>query len=347
MFFCDPFGHTQPENLYNIGSDPKDQNFIYFHDQEPVHQDVHLPLLLAVQQRNLDLRHGQGPKHAAIVVSEKHSDIVTQICSRYQWRVYNYFFHGWAALDWYRGYDKTFLAVPLQQRNPSRIFFNPNRIIDGHRNHRIQLMYYLIKQGVTKSYMSFPAQCPGSGRKLLDIVKDFEWMPNDMIEVLDRANFPWNLPGEHGHPMHSHKLSRFDLAADSEIYVVTETVAQGKRQHLTEKIFKPICMQMPFILVSTANSLEYLRSYGFRTFGDIWDESYDCEPNDIVRVERVAQLMKHIQDLPQRQRRNMMLAAQQTVTYNFNHFYHGDFERLLWRELTDMLNTMAKDFNVT
>jgi hypothetical protein len=32
---------------------------------------------------------------------------------------------------------------------------------------------------------------------------------------------------------------------------------------------------MPFVIVGTRGSLEYLRSYGFRTFEGIWDESYD------------------------------------------------------------------------
>ena len=45
--------------------------------------------------------------------------------------------------------------------------------------------------------------------------------------------------------------------------------------HLTEKVWKPISTFQPFILISTKNNLKKLREWGFRTFGDFIDESYD------------------------------------------------------------------------
>ena len=45
--------------------------------------------------------------------------------------------------------------------------------------------------------------------------------------------------------------------------------------HLTEKVWKPISAFQPFILISTKNNLKKLREWGFRTFGDFIDESYD------------------------------------------------------------------------
>ena len=55
--------------------------------------------------------------------------------------------------------------------------------------------------------------------------------------------------------MQSNQLSLFEQSAESLLYLVTETVASGRRQHLTEKTFKPICLQMPFIIVGCAGSL--------------------------------------------------------------------------------------------
>ena len=343
MFFCDPFGHTQPENLFNFGDSASDRNFIYFHDQEPVYPDIHHMLLWSAHARNLDLNHKQGPTNAIMVTSEAHSDSITQVCSRYQWRPYYYFFHGWAALDWFRGYHRTFVMLEPQHRNPSRVFFNANRIIGGRRDHRVLLMYHLLKSNCDRAHYSLPAECPETHQSLHEVAAKFQSRYPDILDVFGQHDLPLNLPGESGHPMHSYMLSQFDAAADSEIYVVTETVAQGRRLHLTEKVFKPMCLRMPFVLTSTAGSLRYLRSYGFRTFHDFWDESYDDELDDILRLEKIGQLLKHLHDMPAGQRRALIHSTREVVEHNFNHFYGGAFESVLWSELTDMLSRMRMD----
>ena len=73
--------------------------------------------------------------------------------------------------------------------------------------------------------------------------------------------------------------------------MVTETVYRGKKNHLTEKTFKPIVMQQPFIIQSCKGSLEYLRRYGFKTFADFWDESYD-EADDGVRTYEIGKVLQ-------------------------------------------------------
>jgi hypothetical protein len=343
LFFCDPFGHTGTDNLFNYGHDFVEKNFIYCHDQEPVHPDVHAELFSEVQYRNTSLNHGRGPDHAAFVSSERDSDIVTQICSQYKWTPYYYFFHGWAALDWFRGYHRTFLSVNPEHRNASKIFFLPNRIISGRRDHRVLLMYHLLRQNVTNGWYSFPRVCPESKKDILEITQPHCNRYPDINDVFETADLPWHLPGENDNPMHSCWLSRFDLVADSEIYIVTETVAQGHRLHLTEKTFKPICQQMPFIIVSTAGSLEYLRSYGFRTFDNFWDESYDLELDDFKRIERISLVMKDLQNMPDAQRKNLIKSAQDVVEHNFQHFYSGRFEQILWSEFTSMLDNLRRD----
>ena len=45
MFFCDPFGHTGPEHLYNFGSDDRiERQYIFMHDQEPIQLSAHRAL---------------------------------------------------------------------------------------------------------------------------------------------------------------------------------------------------------------------------------------------------------------------------------------------------------------
>jgi hypothetical protein len=137
--------------------------------------------------------------------------------------------------------------------------------------------------------------------------------------------------------MHSCWLSLFDESAESLLYLVTETVATGHRHHLTEKTFKPIALGMPFVIVCTKGSLKYLRSYGFRTFDGIWDESYD-DAEDDVRIGRIASLLRSLDELPALAKQELFESAHEVIEHNWNHFYNGGFEAVLWTELNEMLN---------
>ncbi len=333
MFFCDPPGDSRPEALFNFGDDVTELNYIWFHDQEPIHLDIHRQLFDDVKRRNLDLNHGQGPSTPAIVTSEKNSEFVDEICKDYGWTPFYYFFHGWAALDWFRGYDKTFLIRPPEQRSITKSFISPNRIIGGKRDHRILLMYHLLDRDINNAWISFPKTCPVEQQDVVDIACKFGPQVQD---VFRNAGLPMCFPGESDHPMHSCWLSLFDENSTSLTHVITETVYSGRRHHLTEKTFKPICLQMPFVMLSSAGSLEYLKSYGFQTFHDLWSEDYD-HLDDSQRVVAVADLLKHLDDCSARELAQYHRHAEPMVKHNFNHFYGGGFEKILWQELVAML----------
>ena len=92
------------------------------------------------------------------------------------------------------------------------------------------------------------------------------------------------------------------------------------------------------MLVATAGSLEYLRSYGFKTFGHVWDESYDAIQDDQERIRAVASLLQTLCDLSVEERLALYQDCHETIEHNWNHFYNGGFEKILWAELQDMLN---------
>ena len=345
LFFCDPPGRADADSLFNFGNTVVESNYIFFHDQEPIHLDIHQPLFDDVVRRNQDLNHGQGPNHQAIITSERDSDTVDQVCSRYNWQPYYYFFHGWAALDWYRGYNQTFLIEPWQRRNIQKTFLAPNRIIGGKRQHRLTMLYHIFQQDMMNNWISCPDTCPAEHISILDAVQPLATQYPDIVSVFSSQKLPICFPGETDHPMHSCWLSLFDQAAESLLYLVTETVATGRRHHITEKTFKPIALGMPFIIVGTAGSLKYLRSYGFKTFADFWDESYDDEVDDTQRIAKIAKVLKHLDMLSLPHKNYIFQAAQAVIEHNWNHFYNGGFEAVLWQELTGMLETITQDFS--
>ncbi len=345
LFFCDPPGTSSPEHLFNFGDSVTDSNYILLHDQEPIHLDIHQPLFDDTIRRNKDLNFDDGPKHRAVITSEWNSEFADQVCSQYDWRHYYYFYHGWAAIDWYRGYHRTWLMPAAEDRRIEKSFISPNRIIGGQRDHRVLLLYHLFRAGINNAWISCPQTCPYENVPIEQIVKKFQDRYPDITSVFQAESLPLQFPGEHDHPMHSCWLSLFDQCAETLAYVVTETVFFGRRNHLTEKTFKPICQQMPFVMASTAGSLEYLRRYGFRTFGDIWDESYDEETDDFVRLEKIGSLLKDLDSMTSKELNELYQAAMPAVRHNHEHFYGGGFEQILWAELTTMLDAMRRDFN--
>ena len=341
MFFYEPFGRSDPDAICNYGRDDiHEHNYILFHDQEPIHLNVHPPSFDEVKNRSKDITHirsghPRSGEFGYLCTSERDSDNVDWVCKKYGWKPAYYFFHGWAALDWYRGYDKTFLIKPVEERKITRTFIAPNRIIAGERQHRLQMLYWIFKLGLTNNHISCPDVCPAENISIYEAIKTLPY--NDAESVFKSVPLPIQYAGETDHPMHSCWLSLFDEAADSLLYLVSETVATGRRHHLTEKTFKPIAMGMPFIIAGTKGSLKYLRSYGFKTFEGIWDESYD-DAEDDVRIERIASLLRSLDELTIEGRQDLFEMAKPIIEHNWNHFYSGGFEAVLWAELQDMLN---------
>lgn len=339
MFFCDPFGHTDSEHLFNLGpTTVHDKDYVYFHDQEPVCTELHKSLFQAVIKRNKDII---CDPLGHMIVSER-GEFVDNVATEYGWQTHYYFFHGWACLDWFRGYDRSFLIPRAAERIPTKTFMSPNRIIAGHRDHRVLFLYHVIKQGLQNNHISAPRICPVENVDITSIAQKYINVYQDIIEVFEQAKLPRLFAGETTQRMTSCWLTNFDAAADSLIYVPTETVYFGRRSHITEKTFKAIALEMPFVLVAPAGSLEYLREYGFQTFAGVLDESYDQETNDILRVELVTKLLNDIDNLSLSERQQLHRHMLPAVQHNYNHFYRGTFSDLLWKELKGMLNNLQK-----
>jgi hypothetical protein len=343
-FFCEPFGRSDPDSVMNYGrEDIPEHNYIFFFDQEPIHLGQHDATFEKVEWLNKDITHvgktsfRRRRQAGYLTTSERDSDNVDQLCQRHNWKPLYYFFHGWAALDWYRGYDKTFLIKPIRERTITHTFLAPNRIIAGERRHRLEMLYHIFRNRMTHNHISCPAVCPAENISIADAAAPLVAKYPDIQQVFAAQSLPINFRDETDHPMHSCWLSLFDQAGESLLHLVTETVATGRRHHLTEKTFKPIALGMPFVIVGTRGSLEYLRSYGFRTFDGIWDESYDLE-DDAVRIERIASLLRSLDELPQQAKQQLFEACYEVVEHNWNHFYGGGFEAVLWQELNEMLN---------
>ena len=57
--------------------------------------------------------------------------------------------------------------------------------------------------------------------------------------------------------------------------VITETSLDADKPNFSGKTFRAICHGHPFVMVGSQHSLKFLRDFGFDTYDDIFDNSYD------------------------------------------------------------------------
>jgi hypothetical protein len=86
-------------------------------------------------------------------------------------------------------------------------------------------------------------------------------------------------------------LSAMSLVCESSIGAfpgeISVTAPSGV--FVSEKSLKPMAMQHPFIVVATPGTLAEIQSFGFETFPELWDESYDSIVNFGQRLNVIMQ----------------------------------------------------------
>jgi len=73
--------------------------------------------------------------------------------------------------------------------------------------------------------------------------------------------------------------------------VINETRFAQPTANFSEKVFQSMQYMKPFILVGPPKTLEYIKTFGFETFSDFWDESYDTELDHGKRLEKIFTLI--------------------------------------------------------
>jgi hypothetical protein len=95
--------------------------------------------------------------------------------------------------------------------------------------------------------------------------------------------------------------------------LVSETVFNYPYSFRTEKLWKPICIGHPFIVAGNTGYYRDLHNLGFRTFGNLIDESWDTITNDQQRIERI---IVTVEDLCRQDLASFLQAAEDTCKYN-------------------------------
>jgi len=252
-----------------------------------------------------------------VVHSEQNSNEVKILESTGHFPVY-YWSHALLARDWYRyaEHDPKLSCKELQQT-----FLIYSRAWSGTREYRLKFSELLVDNDmVDHCRMSFSPT--DSDRPYTNhVYKNPIFAINTQLENYFSIN--------HTESDASADYCTQDYQA-TKMEVVLETLFDDHRWHLTEKILRPIACGHPFILVSTPGSLRYLRSYGFKTFDDVIDESYDNIVDPLARLKAVVEVMKHLLSADA----HTWSMLKTTAEYNKSLFFSAEFQRRIVDEFS-------------
>jgi len=126
------------------------------------------------------------------------------------------------------------------------------------------------------------------------------------------------------------------------ISLVAET-CYDERIHLTEKTLRPIACGHPFILFAGPGSLDYLKSYGFKTFSPYINEQYDSIIDNEHRMTMIMQEIKRIENLPQHERHSLTTECNRIAKHNKSIFFSRDFYTQIVDELVENVKSVSHE----
>lgn len=119
-----------------------------------------------------------------------------------------------------------------------------------------------------------------------------------------------------------------DLFLDSCIHIVTETTFVNNELFLSEKVLKPLLSYQPFIVFGPYGYLKELKKYGFKTFSEFWDESYDEIENSVERMKTLISLVKTLNNKSVEELNDIYRSTKDICIYNRNLFYSLELDTL-------------------
>jgi hypothetical protein len=358
--FCDPLRintaqytpsyNTKIENIsWDIGSwDDYAAGPCYFLFEEPLNlkdlDDLSQEVILG-QFLNNTSTDNYSNRYVQILANSEKSSIKQKWCKENKVQDWYFFFHGFACLFWYHHYK---FYPQIDTSKFTHVFITYNHLLSNNRSYRLTLLSHLLNDNLDKfGLISAPLL------KDSKVVKNEIYSSTSLLSIENKLLIKHTLTQNDYNFILDTPTPRGDLSAkinsnlNSQAFfqLVTETVFYGDSLHLTEKIFKPIVCRQPFILVSTPGNLAYFKSYGFKTFDKWIDESYDTELDNDKRITMIIKEIKKLCRLSMDQLRLMHKDMQDVLNYNYNHFYYGNFKKIITKELVDNFFNCAKKYN--
>jgi len=322
----------------------EEHHALFQFDQEPIWDHNHTYGETIQHLPTLAPRTIWTQKLCRLLANSEHSAIKKRVCREYNMLDWYFFYHGLAALDWFR--DARYINLSSSFK---RHFVSLNHLAKDQRSYRMALIARLIDLGLHEfGDISLHATAQDCRQEISN--------PYTRLGLKDRIMIGRHLCGSTDLPFRLDQvISHGDLSAifgapqcrlwqNSFLHIVNETVFYEPKLHLTEKVFKPIVVGRPFVLAAAPGNLAYLRSYGFKTFDPWIDESYDQETDPTRRLDLISAQISRLCGLSHSDLHRMYQEMTPVLEHNRNHFF-GDFRRIIVDELVDNFDQCIRLWN--
>lgn len=305
------------------------QNHDFFKHRKKLTTDPVISYLAGLGFRGLTIPTNQFDQ-TLLLHSEQNSVAVAVLAKQGYVPVY-YWSHGIIAQDWFR-YAQHDPALTFDSKKIQKDFLIYNRAWSGSREYRLCFAEQIVSQGLIQ-------HCKMSFNPYDNVYYGQHQFKNSKFQI---SNFDL----DNLFPVNTYSA---DASADycgpdysaTGIEVVLETLFDDDRQHLTEKTLRPIACGKPFLLAATAGSLQYLRNYGFETFAELIDESYDTITDSRARLDAIIQEMKRIAVLDADAKQVLYTKLHEIAQRNKHRFFNGLFDQIIKEYNTNLEQAMG------
>jgi hypothetical protein len=209
--------------------------------------------------------------------------------------------------------------VSDDQFNTSKNFKKPKRFIFKNANpreHRLFFASELLRRGLLKkSYFSWINRYYKPTASISTVNK-FNLDPSvsddillKMQEFLDGSPYVLDFDADSiGKWLNQRLLNPVHYLTSYFTFVTETTFEDCSRENVlfvTEKVYQPIMQYHPFIVSAGTGFLDHMRSHGYETFPELFDESYDDETDLKLRTKIILDNIERVCNMPDEELRKI------------------------------------------
>ena len=210
-----------------------------------------------------------------------------------------------------------------------KLYINCTRVV---RPHRSQLIEELINNNLFDlGYNTIS----NTGFELTTYLSNTPTskIPNQKFDVLDVSNLI-NVNPNNAVPIRHCKKSF--------VYITTETLVDNNRLFFSEKVYKPIVIGMPFMVLGNPGTLKSLKQMGYKTFNKWFNEDYDNDINLTDRIKIITDNLHYYRNFTQDELTNIRLEMQSVIEHN-HRVYKKQFVRCSTERLKPVIQGIINE----
>ncbi len=117
---------------------------------------------------------------------------------------------------------------------------------------------------------------------------------------------------------------------ESFLHIVSETMATSYYPFVTEKFLYSIVTRGLFLAYAQPGWHDHVEKYyGFKRYTKLFDYRFDAIQNPVERLIELMSMISKFSMLSITDWTDLYLLEQETIEYNYNHFFSGDYLKLL------------------